>query len=416
MVFLFAFCAVLFFAPEMGGYFLEIANFQEANPLKTPEHVPPVWYYTPFYSMLRSVTYPLFGIDAKFWGMLVMFGAIAILFVLPWLDKSPVRSMRYKGKYSRVALLVFVVAFLILGVLGTQTVSPAKTLLAQIMTLAYFCYFFAMPWYTKIEKASEPPQRLTGRFITIPQLVGVLFLLTILVAVPLMLTNSAHAAEASKVPLQHVDTDFKDKESLQRGMATYMNYCAGCHELGYARYSRTADDINIPHEVMAANVIFDDTLIGDLIENSMDPENAKAWFGAAPPDLTLIGRVRSPAWLYTYMKSFYEDPSRPLGANNTLYANVGMPNVLVNLQGLVSCDDHGTNDPTRCELTRVEGTGSLDELEFDSVIADLVNFLYYIGEPSRSRRQEIGVWVLAFLALMIVLTTLIGREFGKDYH
>jgi ubiquinol-cytochrome c reductase cytochrome b subunit len=273
-----------------------------------------------------------------------------------------------------------------------------------------------MPWYTKIEKASEPPQRLTGRFITIPQLVGVLFLLTILVAVPLMLTNSAHAAEASKVPLQHVDTDFKDKESLQRGMATYMNYCAGCHELGYARYSRTADDINIPHEVMAANVIFDDTLIGDLIENSMDPENAKAWFGAAPPDLTLIGRVRSPAWLYTYMKSFYEDPSRPLGANNTLYANVGMPNVLVNLQGLVSCDDHGTNDPTRCELTRVEGTGSLDELEFDSVIADLVNFLYYIGEPSRSRRQEIGVWVLAFLALMIVLTTLIGREFGKDYH
>jgi ubiquinol-cytochrome c reductase cytochrome b subunit len=416
MVFLFAFCAVLFFAPEMGGYFLEVANFQEANPLKTPEHVPPVWYYTPFYSMLRSVTYPLFGIDAKFWGMLVMFGAIAILFVLPWLDKSPVRSMRYKGRYSRVALLVFVVAFLILGVLGTQTVSPAKTLLAQVMTLAYFGYFFAMPWYTRAEKSSEPPQRLTGRFITGPQLVGVLFLLAILVAVPLLMTSSTHAAEASRVPLKDVATDFYDKESLQRGMSTYMNYCAGCHELGYARYARTADDLNVSHEVMAENVIFDDTLIGDPITNSMDSENAKAWFGAAPPDLTLIGRVRSPAWLYTYMKSFYDDPSRPLGANNSLYANVGMPNVLVNLQGVVSCNDHGTDDPTQCELTHVDGTGSLNEIEFDRVVADLVNFLYYIGEPSRSRRQEIGVWVLAFLALMIVLTTLIGREFGKDYH
>jgi cytochrome c1 len=93
-----------------------------------------------------------------------------------------------------------------------------------------------------------------------------------------------------------------------------------------------------------------------------------------------------------------------------------MPNVLVNLQGVVSCNDHGTDDPTQCELTHVDGTGSLNEIEFDRVVADLVNFLYYIGEPSRSRRQEIGVWVLAFLALMIVLTTLIGREFGKDYH
>ena len=142
ILFLFVFCAIVFFAPEMGGYFLEIANFQEADSLKTPEHVPPVWYYTPFYSMLRAVTVPLFGIDSKFWGMLVMFGAIAILFVLPWLDKSPVRSMRYKGWYSRGALLAFVVSFLILGVLGTQAVSPAKTALAQIMTVVYFLFFF----------------------------------------------------------------------------------------------------------------------------------------------------------------------------------------------------------------------------------------------------------------------------------
>ena len=126
ILFLLAFCSVVFFAPEMGGYFLELANFQEADSLKTPEHVPPVWYYTPFYSMLRAVTIPLFGIDAKFWGMLVMFGAIGILFVLPWLDKSPVKSMRYKGRLSRFALLMFVVSFITLGYLGTQAVSPGK--------------------------------------------------------------------------------------------------------------------------------------------------------------------------------------------------------------------------------------------------------------------------------------------------
>lgn len=416
ILFLFVFCAILFFAPEMGGYFLEVANFQEADSLKTPEHVPPVWYYTPFYSMLRAVTYPLFGIDAKFWGMLVMFGAIAILFVLPWLDKSPVKSMRYKGTFSRIALLSFVVAFLILGVLGTQSVSPAKTLLAQMMTLVYFGYFFAMPWYTRAETTSTPPERVTGRFISIPQLIGSLLLIAALVVIPLMLTNTAHASEASNVALDHVETSFEDKASLQRGWGTYMNYCAGCHELGYARYARTAEDLELDPQLVEANMIFDDASIGDLMTNAMSDDDSKVWFGAAPPDLTLIGRVRKPDWLYTYMRSFYNDPSRPLGANNTLYANVGMPNVLHGLQGDVICDDHGTDDPTQCELSHVEGTGSQTPAEFDQTVADLVNFLYYIGEPVRAKRQSIGVWVLLFLGLLYILVFFMSREFSKDYH
>ncbi len=416
ILFLFVFCAILFFAPEMGGYFLEVANFQEADSLKTPEHVPPVWYYTPFYSMLRAVTYPLFGIDAKFWGMLVMFGAIAILFVLPWLDKSPVKSIRYKGTFSRVALLSFVVAFLILGVLGTQSVSPAKTLLAQMMTLVYFAYFFAMPWYTRAETTSTPPERVTGRFISIPQLIGSLLLIAALVVIPLMLTNTAHASEASNVALDHVETSYEDKASLQRGWGTYMNYCAGCHELGYARYARTAEDLELDPQLVEANMIFDDASIGDLMTNAMSDDDSKVWFGAAPPDLTLIGRVRKPDWLYTYMRSFYNDPSRPLGANNTLYANVGMPNVLHGLQGDVICDDHGTNDPTQCELSHVEGTGSQTPAEFDQTVADLVNFLYYIGEPVRAKRQSIGVWVLLFLGLLYILVFFMSREFSKDYH
>ena len=417
VLFLTVFCAIVFFAPEMGGYFLEVANFQEANPLKTPEHVPPVWYYTPFYSMLRAVTWSGFGMDAKFWGMLVMFSAIAILFTLPWLDKSSVRSMRYKGWYSRIALLVFVVSFIILGVLGTQAVSEAKTLLAQITTAIYFLYFILMPFYTQAEKVAEPPGRVTGRWISIPQFFGSILLLIVLVMLPLMLVAAnAEAASAGNLNLKHVETDFGDKNSLQRGFKYYMSYCISCHALGYARYERTADDLDIPHDLVLENLVFDDSLIGDLMENAISEEDAQNWFGAAPPDLTLAGRVHTADWLYTYLKSFYNDPVRPLGANNKIFPNVGMPNVLHELQGNVSCYDHGTGDPAQCELQHVEGTGLMSEEEFDTAIADLVNFLYYIGEPIRDQRQNIGIWVLVFLGVLYILTALMGREFSKDYH
>ena len=417
VLFLIVLCAVVFFAPEMGGYFLEVANFQEADSLKTPEHVPPVWYYTPFYSMLRAVTWPFFGIDAKFWGMLVMFSAIAFLFVLPWLDKSLVRSMRYKGWYSRIALLMFVASFIILGVLGTQAVSPAKTVLAQIMTVVYFLYFILMPLYTRVEKVAEPPQRVTGRWISIPQLIGSILLLVALIMLPLMLVSgSAQAASVDNLELEHIETNFRDKDSLQRGFKYYMNYCVSCHALGYARYERTADDLEIPHELVLDNLVFDDSLIGDLIENSISEEDARNWFGAAPPDLTLSGRVHTADWLYTYLKSFYNDPSRPLGTNNKTFPDVGMPNVLHELQGDVTCDNHDAGDPGRCELQYIEGTGAMSAEEFDIVIADLVNFLYYIGEPIRNRRQEIGIWVLIFLTVLYAFTALMGREFSRDYH
>ena len=417
VLFLMGFLAIVFFAPEMGGYFLEIANFQEADSLRTPEHVPPVWYYTPFYSMLRAVTVPLFGIDAKFWGLLVMFGAIAILFFLPWLDRSPVRSMRYKGWCSRAALLLFVVSFFILGVLGVQAVSPAKILLAQIMTVIYYLYFLLMPWYTRLEKTAQPPDRLTGRWISIPQLVGGVALIALLVVLPLLLVSErAEAADAGNLELDHVETDFMDKDSLQRGFNYYMNYCVSCHALGYARYERTADDLEIPHQLVIENLIFDDSLIGDHIENAMSEDNANEWFGVAPPDLTLVSRVRGPDWLYTYLRSFYNDPRRPLGTNNSVFPNVGMPNVLHQLQGDVLCDDHGADDPTQCELSLVEGSGSMGEAEFDAMIGDLVNFLHYIGEPIRYRRQQIGVWVLAFLGLLYLSISFMSREHRKDYH
>lgn len=161
VVFLILFCGVVFFAPEMGGYFIEKPNFEEANPLKTPEHIAPVWYYTPFYAMLRAATFPFLGLDAKFWGLVIMGAAILIPAALPWLDRSPVKSMRYKGWLSKIALMGFVTAFLILGYLGTIPPSPFATAVAQIMTITYFAYFFLMPWYTTIEKTKSVPERVT---------------------------------------------------------------------------------------------------------------------------------------------------------------------------------------------------------------------------------------------------------------
>jgi ubiquinol-cytochrome c reductase cytochrome b subunit len=166
-VFLFVFCFIIFFAPEMGGYFLEYANFEEANSLKTPDHIAPVWYYTPFYAMLRAVTYPFLGIDAKFWGFVVMAGAVAILFVIPWLDRSPVKSWRYKGRLTKFSIFAFALAFVVLGYLGSIPASGTlfgipRTNLAQVLTFVYYAFFVLMPVYTSIEKTHPVPERVTG--------------------------------------------------------------------------------------------------------------------------------------------------------------------------------------------------------------------------------------------------------------
>ena len=199
-VFAAVFCLILFFAPEMGGYFLEYNNFIPADPLKTPSHIAPVWYFTPYYSILRAVTedfmWPLrigviayallilftargclpkllavaaapvvliaMGvIEAKVWGVVLMGVASMIFFLMPWLDKSPVKSIRYKGSLSRWALTIFVVVFLVLGYLGTLTVTDGRTLISQIGTLIYFSFFLLMPWYTQMEQTQPVPSRVT---------------------------------------------------------------------------------------------------------------------------------------------------------------------------------------------------------------------------------------------------------------
>lgn len=155
IVFLIGFFAVVFFIPEMGGYFLEYANFAPANPMVTPEHIAPVWYMTPFYAILRAIPHKLTGVIA-------MGAAILILLFIPWLDRSPVRAMRYKGNYSKYALITFVISFCILGYLGTVQVTPLKQYLARICTVIYFAYFLLMPFYSRYEQHKTVPERIDG--------------------------------------------------------------------------------------------------------------------------------------------------------------------------------------------------------------------------------------------------------------
>ncbi|MCZ6502421.1 MAG: cytochrome c1 [Gammaproteobacteria bacterium] len=267
----------------------------------------------------------------------------------------------------------------------------------------------------------------------------------LLTAFVLLLPMIALASE-SGYPLDEMEPDLHDKASLQRGAKTYLNYCMGCHSLQYQRYIRTADDLGIPHDLMLEHLIFDPNVqIGDLMENSMSIESSKNWFGAAPPDLTLYSKLKGgPEYVYTYLRGFYEDPDRPFGVNNTVFENVGMPHVLVELQGLQryvckqvpKLTENGTKTRDRktlqyvteekcgaelkeiggSPLELVEGTGTLTPEEYDQVVYDLSNFLYYIAEPVRLERQRIGVYVLLFLAFFYVLTYLLGREYKKDFH
>lgn len=202
VVFLIVFCTIMFFMPEFGGYFLEYNNFIPADPLKTPTHIAPVWYFTPYYSILRAITEDFmwvlaaaliayagllltatrnaltraaigavtavllagfFTIDPKVWGVILMGAAVMIFFGLPWLDRSPVKSIRYKGALTKSALALFVVAFVVLGYFGTQPVTTAGTVLSQIFTLVYFAFFLLMPWYSRMEQVKPEPARVAWK-------------------------------------------------------------------------------------------------------------------------------------------------------------------------------------------------------------------------------------------------------------
>lgn len=253
----------------------------------------------------------------------------------------------------------------------------------------------------------------------------------------LWLCVAAHAAE-SGVHLEHSGISLDDKGSLQRGAALYMNYCSGCHSLKYLRYSRIASDLGLSEDEVMNNLNFTGAKFGDHVQVAMDPEDAKGWFGNAPPDLTLVARSRGEDWIYTYLKSFYLDETRPLGWNNTVFPNVSMPNVLWELQGLqhprfvakeatgmtddngqpvLACPQGTIDAESRCIQTlTVTRLGRQDPGEFDQSVRDITAFLAYAAEPAGLNRGAIGVWVLLFLALFTFLAWLLKAEYWRDVH
>ncbi|MRI32315.1 cytochrome c1 [Endozoicomonas sp. OPT23] len=235
----------------------------------------------------------------------------------------------------------------------------------------------------------------------------------------------ALAAGGSGYPLDHIETDHSDKASLQRGAKQFMAYCAGCHATQFQRFERVADDIGIPHDLMMKNLMSKDSKIGNLMFNNMDEKEAKVWFGATPPDLTMVTRVRGEDWLYTYLRTFYEDNKRPWGVNNKVFPDVGMPHVLMELQG-VQIDNCGDTSPTAvdpltgekvCGLTvDPKRKGSMEPKQFDQAMYDLTNFLSYSAEPMKLERQSLGIYVLLFIVLLFIVTLLLKREYWKDVH
>jgi ubiquinol-cytochrome c reductase cytochrome c1 subunit len=226
--------------------------------------------------------------------------------------------------------------------------------------------------------------------------------------------------------LDSIEPDLENKASLQRGAALLVNYCLGCHSLQYMRHKHIQEYLEIPPELYTDNLIFNDQKLGDLVKIAMPEGEAGNWFGQAPPDLTLEARLRGPDWIYSYLRGFYKDETRPLGVNNVVYPNVGMPHVLAKLQGLcavepnVGASDHmeplsgSVKDGELCDEWASEG--SMDAAEFNQAMYDLTNFLVYVGEPAQVVRKELGVYVLIFIAIFFVFAYLLNREYWKDVH
>ena len=237
----------------------------------------------------------------------------------------------------------------------------------------------------------------------------------------LVLPALSLASGGEGYPLQKAPIDRHNKASLQSGAKLFVNYCMGCHSLEHQRYNRMARDIGLTEEQVKDNLIFTGAKVGDLMKNAMPKAEAKRWFGVVPPDLTLIARSRGVDYLYTYLQTFYLDPTRPFGVNNAAFPNAGMPHVLWELQGMqkpiyeVHKDHDGHESKVLKDFELVQ-PGSMSPPEFKEAMADLVNFLSYAGEPIQLERQRIGVWVVLFLILATVVFYLLKKEYWKDVH
>jgi len=228
-------------------------------------------------------------------------------------------------------------------------------------------------------------------------------------------------AAGGGVHLDKADVDLHNQASLQNGARLFVNYCLSCHSAAYMRYSRMGKDLGLSEDQVRDNLMFAAEKTGETMTIAMPANDAKKWFGTKIPDLTVIARSRGADWLYTYLRTFYLDDSRPLGVNNVTFKDVGMPHVLWELEGLKqpvfeAYKDHDGNDAKRIVGFEMVQPGKMSPAEYDNAVRDLVNFMVYMGEPAKLSRYSIGVWVLLFLALLFVVSYAMKKEFWKDIH
>ena len=206
--------------------------------------------------------------------------------------------------------------------------------------------------------------------------------------------------------------------AVQRGARLYFNYCIGCHSLKYMMYSRMADDLGLSEDQVRANLSVPGAKIGDYVRSTMPADGAQAWFGKAPPDLSLEARAKGPDWIYNYLKSFYIDPARPVGWNNTVFPGASMPNVLWELQGVQHAEFAAAKpgEDARVEKLVLAQPGRQSAQEFDETARDITTFLQYVGEPAALQREKLGVWVVLYLAFFTLIAYALKKEFWKDVH
>ncbi|MFO7602242.1 MAG: cytochrome c1 [Gammaproteobacteria bacterium] len=217
------------------------------------------------------------------------------------------------------------------------------------------------------------------------------------------------------------DIDLENKSSLQRGARLFSNYCLSCHSADYMRYNRMAVDLGLSDKQVEENLMFASDKVGETMTVAMTKKDGEAWFGTKVPDLTVIARSRGTDWLYTYLKTFYLDDSRPYGMNNQRFPSVGMPHVLWELEGLKKAIYESHTDAAGKEVKTLVGfetvvPGKMSAMEYDSAVTDLVNFMTYMGEPVKLERQRWGILAMLFLALLFVVAYALKKEYWKDIH
>ncbi|MEV8520090.1 cytochrome c1 [Dyella marensis] len=227
-------------------------------------------------------------------------------------------------------------------------------------------------------------------------------------------SSSAMASEEGSLP--SAGTNVHDQAALQRGAKLFFNYCVGCHSLKFVRYSRIAEDLGLSEQDVMGNLNMTGAKFGDPVVSHMPEESATTFFGKAPPDLSLEVRAKGADWVYGYLNSFYLDPSRPVGWNNTVFPNASMPNPLWELQGLQTAVMHKVDGEEAVEKLELSRPGKLTPAEYQQATRDLTTFLEYAAEPAALQRQRYGIWVLLFLAAFTLLAYALKKEYWKDVH